>query len=469
MPWSPTSTLAKVVYTAGFTYDDRQNIILSRPDALQRRLGYAYGYDDLAPTASMIIDCEPIFFDYGGKSWMIEFWKGQYGLMTGCEIGVYTRSQQASGPYYAFLDATVGRRPKDPDGSHSRFFDCASDADLLEMSFDLSRRGQKLFSRGPEKHWWLTGFKWGELSNPDDLSMNLTITFPNPDMTEAFKQALIRLGYGYDPLGSRNSIRVVFDRPRTYQPRQDSAKQAQVAFANSQNASLVADYNSLRLSSNDPNGVTGDIERRLTAYFANFGVNLAAAAVANMARSVGKSVEEILIALLTWMGTPYEVATQAMADAGVQLSEWIGTLEERLGLRMDYSCRVQLTNTKMGSELIREDFGITAGLDGQPCGQYLVTPSQRVAPGGIDRFWIRDFPGAHGAEGWVVYSYMDSNRRKQLLRFEYGCPTGVYKNYARAQAPFTWTVKEGNNANWTTDPEQPAPWKVLHPLTVAIS
>jgi len=174
-------------------------------------------------------------------------------------------------------------------------------------------------------------------------------------------------------------------------------------------------------------------------------------------------------ALLTWIGSPYEVATQAMTDAGFQLSEWIGTLEEQLGLRMDYSCRVQLTNTKTGSELIREDFGISPGRDGKPCGEYIVKPSERIAPGGIGRFWIRDFPGVHGAEGWVQYAYIDSNRQKHVLRFEYGCPTGADKNYARAQPPFTWTVREGGNPNWTTDPQQPLPGRVLHPLTVAFS
>ena len=38
----------------------------------------------------MIIDCEPVRFYYGGKKWLIELWKGQYGMTTGCEIGVYT-------------------------------------------------------------------------------------------------------------------------------------------------------------------------------------------------------------------------------------------------------------------------------------------------------------------------------------------------------------------------------------------
>jgi hypothetical protein len=40
--WTPTSPLAKAVELAGFLYDPDQDIIYSRMDALQRRLGYAY-------------------------------------------------------------------------------------------------------------------------------------------------------------------------------------------------------------------------------------------------------------------------------------------------------------------------------------------------------------------------------------------------------------------------------------------
>ena len=61
---------------------------------LQRYFGYAYAYDAAALAMNAIIDCEPIFFDYAGKTWMIELWKGQYGLETGCEIGVYNRDHR---------------------------------------------------------------------------------------------------------------------------------------------------------------------------------------------------------------------------------------------------------------------------------------------------------------------------------------------------------------------------------------
>ena len=91
-PWTPQSALAHAVDVAGFAYDPRQDIIYSKMYPLQRSFGYAYGYDAAALGMDAIIDCEPIFFDYAGKTWMIELWKGQYGLETGCEIGVYNRA-----------------------------------------------------------------------------------------------------------------------------------------------------------------------------------------------------------------------------------------------------------------------------------------------------------------------------------------------------------------------------------------
>jgi hypothetical protein len=96
---------------AGFDYDPSQGIIYSKMYPLQRNFGYAYGYDAAALLMSAVIDCEPIFFDYDGKTWMIELWKGQYGLETGCEIGVYTRPIGSTGPFYCVLDHTLGVRP----------------------------------------------------------------------------------------------------------------------------------------------------------------------------------------------------------------------------------------------------------------------------------------------------------------------------------------------------------------------
>ena len=33
----------------------------------------------------MVFETLPVYFDYAGKTWLIQIWKGQYGICTGCE------------------------------------------------------------------------------------------------------------------------------------------------------------------------------------------------------------------------------------------------------------------------------------------------------------------------------------------------------------------------------------------------
>ena len=41
------------------------------------------------PRFQMVFDALPIYFDYRGRTWLIELWKGQYGINTGAELGIY--------------------------------------------------------------------------------------------------------------------------------------------------------------------------------------------------------------------------------------------------------------------------------------------------------------------------------------------------------------------------------------------
>ncbi len=257
--WEAKSGLAKAVFAAGFKYDPEQDITFSRMNALQRRMGYGYLYDLAAPaTISAIIDCEPFFFNYNGKDWMIELWKGQYGLETGGEIGVYNTGRKRP-----VRDYFVGRRPHDSE--NSRFFNCVADDELLGMSFTLIRNGVTLFKRGPEKHWWLTGFKWGELSAPEELKMDLHITFPNIEMCKAFIAALEKAGY-HDIIVNAETVSFSFDTPTSHQPRSEPMCSESVRGAKENNTQLVEQYRNLNLANNDPNQIPDDFISYFQSY-----------------------------------------------------------------------------------------------------------------------------------------------------------------------------------------------------------
>jgi len=184
----------------GFLYDRKQDIFYSSMNPWQRKCGYCREYDELCAPMGMIVDSEPVYFYYGGKNWLVELWKGQYDLTTGCEVGVYTKE----GPPLS--------RPADA------FYNCAANKDRLFISFVLKKKGKALFTRA-DKHWWLTGFMLGEFSEPSELVLETEITFKNGKMKESFLQALKKIGYTEKKYWTfRNTVGIVFDKPYSAQP-----------------------------------------------------------------------------------------------------------------------------------------------------------------------------------------------------------------------------------------------------------
>lgn len=188
----------------GFAYYPPQDIFYSIMDGWQRDCGYCQLYDEGAATFSMIIDAEPIYFNYEGKRWLIEFWKGQYGMTTGCEIGIYT---------------TTGPNLKIPGVFNGTFYHCAAVSDFLKMGFVLRKNGKVVFYRN-ELHWWLTGFKLGEFSDPSELTMQIEITLKDQKMLEAFVKGLNKAGYATKDLTIiDNTVKLIYDKPHSPQAK----------------------------------------------------------------------------------------------------------------------------------------------------------------------------------------------------------------------------------------------------------
>lgn len=187
----------------GFSYLPDQDIITSVQDAWQREFGYHALFDKSASRFSMVFDCEPIYFNYQGRTWMIEFWKGQYGITTGGEIGIYCADTVLEPSEYA----------------HTHFHS-VSDEQMLNLSLQLFRKGELLFFvQG--LHWWLTGFSVGRFFEPEELTMKVSVSFPNCDMLRKFVQALLQAGYPRQSLFLCGlTVFFTFSRPyaRQYRP-----------------------------------------------------------------------------------------------------------------------------------------------------------------------------------------------------------------------------------------------------------
>lgn len=168
--------LDELISPFGFCYVVSQDIFTSRTDAWQREFGYCTLYDRTAYHFNLVFDSLPVYFDYGGRTWLIEFWKGQYGINTGGEIGVY------------YADRILDKREYD-----NTLFQSVADEDIPGLSFNLFRNGMEI-ANVCCRHWWLTAFSMGRFSQPADLYMRAGITFPNHQMAKTFADALTNTG-----------------------------------------------------------------------------------------------------------------------------------------------------------------------------------------------------------------------------------------------------------------------------------
>ena len=159
----------------GYAYEPAQDIFATRQDAPQKQFGYTAFYDHSAAFFHMVYDYERIYFDYNNRTWLIEIWKGQYGISSGCELGVY------------YADEIVP-----PEKYASTHFHAAGEADSLLVTLVLHQKRasetetyEKL-GQIRERHWWPAIFKMGRFSKPSNLLVQVSIRFHDYSMLCSF-------------------------------------------------------------------------------------------------------------------------------------------------------------------------------------------------------------------------------------------------------------------------------------------
>lgn len=173
------SLLDELASPLGYTYHCKFGFFSSRRDAWQKTAGYTRLYDYMAPRFQMVIDALPVYFDYQGKTWLIEFWKGQYGINAGAEIGIYHADRLLSKEEYK-----------------TALFNAVNEDEMLPCSLRLCLCGRGIDCvRLTDIHWWLTAFLPGCFCDPSDLSLTVCVCFPDAKMLDAFYEGLFHTGH----------------------------------------------------------------------------------------------------------------------------------------------------------------------------------------------------------------------------------------------------------------------------------
>ena len=156
-----------------YSYDATGNYFYTDDDPWQRNFGFNRLYDIGAVFTFMFLDTIHVRYSYGDYDWMVQLWKGQYGMLfVGSEIGLYY---------------------KEPSKSTAHF-NCAEENMEIMMQMTLYRDGYgELFTRPYKSHWWITAFVPGKLVKFDDrseLTMVAKLTFKTEEECILFCKAL---------------------------------------------------------------------------------------------------------------------------------------------------------------------------------------------------------------------------------------------------------------------------------------
>lgn len=182
-----------------YSYSYKDDYYFTDKDAAwQHNFGYSGLYDFVAPYLLMEYDYVRVHFTYEGKDWLIQLWKGQYGLVFyGGECGVYNKTHS------------------DKKDTPFTFYQCAPNEDRLMIQTSLYH-DKSLLRKGEYKHefttpyestWWSTGFKPGHLEvvePANELRQTGLITLKDEEMTKLFSAGL--KDCGFTEVSSKESI-----------------------------------------------------------------------------------------------------------------------------------------------------------------------------------------------------------------------------------------------------------------------
>ena len=163
----------KGIFNLGFDYDARANDAYSAANPWQYDYGYNVFYDVAAPFINLVIDTERFYFSYDGKDWLVQLWKGQYGITTGAEIGIYNKDSHDAGVHYQ----------------------CTRPDECPPMEMKVFRNDKLYMHRESNKFFWLTGFRLLDFTRLDHLRMEGTIHFNSVGMANAFIGAATTRGF----------------------------------------------------------------------------------------------------------------------------------------------------------------------------------------------------------------------------------------------------------------------------------
>lgn len=170
----------------GYNLDTANSTLITPRNVWMRNFGFCRAYDFAAnyllPTC-YDYDTVRLFYEYDGKDCMLQMWKGTYFITSGAEVGIYDK----------------------PKTRLIRFYDCASDNEMLEMELVVTADGKDIVNTPMQEHWWINGFALTKkYYTPDEMLLRCTVVCKDEAQRDAIVEQLEQntdvLSYSVDGL-----------------------------------------------------------------------------------------------------------------------------------------------------------------------------------------------------------------------------------------------------------------------------
>jgi len=165
--------------------------------------------------------------------------------------------------------------------------------------------------------------------------------------------------------------------------------------------------------------------------------------VCQLAVQLGHSLAVVVTGLMD--GLKVAASTVEAWWSGVEqaFATWVSAIESYLGLPLDFSCYVEVDNTRGASDLVLT--GSSASY-----GSYTVTPPTWIPKGTVGRFILQDSkPSGSGSDGTATYKYCDNNLGVKSVTFSYEDPYWWFNDNRASSSQAdsaTWSKTDRNGA-----------------------
>ena len=166
-----------------YAFDPSQRLVYNKDNAFQWMFGFNKVYDLFTAFMNVYADTTRFTFEYEGKDWLIQLWKGAYAtiLAAGGEVGIYNKPTTRKIGHY--------------DSAHNK-------GDLMGVKMSMYNNENYMFTRAFGKRWWTTGYQVGlsagiqSRSKPrSNLTMDTTIQLLSREMANKFAVELRARGF----------------------------------------------------------------------------------------------------------------------------------------------------------------------------------------------------------------------------------------------------------------------------------